>query len=371
MDHNYHKEDDFKELKLKDIILKVGEYIFHLFAKWKWIIGFAILLGVLFAIKSTTIPTMYSERLTYMMDEKSGEAIPGLDLIGDLFGAKSQDTNLGKILELFASKNIIHKTLFDTITIDSKSDFIANHILDTYTIEDLVSDYKLFNVYYLEQWPKHLLNNPNFRFSHNNTDGFTEEENLYLSLVYNLINGNPNAKIPKLLGSELDEDSGIMTISMKSDDPEITLGILNNIYLRLSDFFIEKSIEKQKKTYDIMKEKRDSVLNVLQSAEYQLADFKDSNRKLTTVKGYLRELRLEREVAIHNVMYAEVVKQLEVTDFALKNKTPVVQVIDFPRRPIIPTSASWKMAFIKYTILGGILMSFLLIGIKFFKEIME
>jgi len=370
MKNNYEDEDSFQELRLKDIILKIKEYIMYLLSKWKPIIGFALLLGIIFAIRTTTIPTMYGEKLTYMMDEKSGEAIPGLDLIGDLFGAKSQDSNLGKILELFGSKNIIHKTLFDTISISGKSDYIANHILDIYTVEELVSDYKLFGFYYLEKWPVQLLDNPNFRFSNDKTNEFSENENLYLSLIYNLINGNNNAKIPRLLSSELDEDSGIMTISMRSDDQEITLGILNNIYLRLSDFFIEKSIEKQQKTYDIMKEKRDSVLNILQSAEYQLADFKDSNRNMTTVKGYLKELRLEREVAIHNIMYAEVVKQLEITDFALKNKTPVVQVIDFPRRPIIPSIVSWKMAFIRYSILGGVLASIIFVGIKFFKEIM-
>lgn len=371
MENNIYHKDDYQEITLKDIILKVLEYLKYLLSNWKPIILFAFVLGILFAVLASTTPIKYSEKLTYMMDEKSGESLPGMDLIGNLFGAKNQDTNLGKILELFASRNIIHKTLFDTISIDGKNDFIANHILDKYTVEELVGDYKALGFYYLEKWPKRLLANPDFRFSSSDTDSFGENENLYLNLIYNLVNGNPNARIPRLLSSELDEDSGIMTISMKSDNQDITLGILNNIYIRLSDFFIEKSIEKQQKTYDIMKEKRDSVIGVLKTVEYQLADFKDSNRNLETVKGYLKELRLEREVAIHNVMYAEVVKQLEVTDFSLKNKTPVVQVIDFPRRPIIPTVVSWKVAFVKYSMLGGVLMSILLMGFKFFKDVMD
>jgi len=162
-----------------------------------------------------------------------------------------------------------------------------------------------------------------------------------------------------------------MTLKMHSEHPELTLGVLNNIYNELSQFFVEKATEKQQKTYNIMRDKRDSVITELKAMEYQLANFKDSNRNLVTVKGYLKQLRLEREVAILNVMYAEVIKQLEATDFALKNKTPVVQIIDLPRTPILPTISSWKRAFLFGFILTIILGSIVLVIRTIILEIIE
>ena len=134
---------------------------------------------------------------------------------------------------------------------------------------------------------------------------------------------------------------------------------------------IEKAAEKQTKTFKIMKEKRDSIIWALKRAEFNLADFKDRNRNLVTVKGYLEQVKLERDVMVLNSMYAEAVKQMEVTDFALKNTVPVVQIIDIPRSPIVPTSKSWKKQLVIGLAIGTFLSVALMIILKIFKDIMK
>ena len=173
-----------------------------------------------------------------------------------------------------------------------------------------------------------------------------------------------------MLTSELDAESGIMTLEVVSEYPDVTLAVLTIVYEQLSEFFINTTVEKQKKTYNIVSDKRDSVVAVLQQEEYRLANFKDRNRNLVTVKGYLEELRLERQVQILNVMYGEVIKQMEATDFALRNKTPVVQIIDEPRAPIFPTKASTVKGFILGCFIGGFLLSLWLIAKDYYHRIM-
>jgi len=359
-------------ISLKDIFLGIISYVAEVFRYKYALVLVGLIIGGIMAFLTFSKPPMYSEKLTFMMDEKSGEAVQGLNLLSGLFGGgASGGENLSRIIELFESKKIIHNTLFDSIEIRGKSDYLANHFFEEYGIHNLISSYKKIGPFYKTSWPKRLLDDTDFRFTHASIDKFTDKENLYLRLLFEKVTGKENIGLPTLLNSSLDEGSGIMTITMTSERPEITFGILTNIYHHLSSFFIEKSTEKQTKTYNIIKVKKDSVLTSLKTAEYQLADFKDSNRKLVTVKGYLKQLRLEREVTILNVMYAEAVKQMEATDFALKNKTPVVQIIDLPTRPILGNKESYVKKFILGFMFTTILLSILIMLRKFAVDIVR
>lgn len=363
-------QEEYKELSIKDILIFVQETIKLFLSKWKMVILLGVVFGVIYTLLALSKPVYFSEKLTFMMDEKSGNDIPGLDIIGNLFGGgKGGDDNIGKILELFESKKIIHNMLFQKMTMNGNTDFVANQMLSFYTVDKLADGYKKYGI--LQGWPDQLRSQKDFRFKHASIDSFTNNENLFLRLLFDKINGNVNYGIPTLLTSDLDAESGIMTIHMKSMNEDITIGVLENVYEQLSQFFIDRTIEKQLKTFNIVKEKRDSILGELKVKEYALADFKDRNRNLVTVKGYLDQLRLERDVTILNVMYAEVIKQLELTDFSLRNKTPIVQTIDVPRRPIFPNTPSLSKSFIIGAFIGAVL-ALLFVFLKHqYKTIME
>lgn len=366
-------DQDQEYISLKDIFLKIGEYFQYVRTKFLWIILVGGILGVYMGFKNYIEPTQYQETLTFMMDEsKSGDvSIPGLDALGSLFGNPQKSNNLGKILQLFESKKIIHNTLFDSVIINDNKNVLANHYLDLYTVPRLTESYTILGgLFYKRNWVKVLEKDPTFRFLNDDIDNFTPKENLYLRAIYDHINGEASLGIPQQLASKLDDETGIMQLTMTSEYEDITLSFLNNIYTQLSDFFISKTVEKEQKTYDLMKEKRDSVYLALKSAEYALADFKDRNRNLVTVKGYLNQIQLERQSSILSSMYRTVVGQMDATEFALKNKTPVVQVIDLPRRPINPTSPSWIMGLITGGLIGMVLMLFYFVVRKLFKDIM-
>ena len=357
-------------ITLKDLFLKIGTYVKEVRKNIVWLILVGCILAILFGVKAYFSPTMYHEKLTFMMDEKIGSDIGGgLSTLKGLFGGDQQN-NIVKILQLFESKKIVNNTLFDTIRINNKNDYLANHFFDEYTIEGLVDEYKRFGMYRVG-WVETLMKDTDFRFTHSAVDSFGVKENLYLRILYEKVNGNESLGIPKLLDSKLDEESGIMTLLMKSEREEITLGILNNIYKQLSAFFIEKSIEKQLKTFNIIKYKKDSVYTALKSSEYQLANFRDRNHNLVTLKGNLQEQKLERDVRLLNSLYAQHVMQMESTDFALRNKTPLVQVIDLPRRPISPSRNSLLKGLIFGFIVGVALVSAVVVVRKLGRDIME
>ena len=71
------------------------------------------------------------------------------------------------------------------------------------------------------------------------------------------------------------------------------------------------------------------------------------------------------------IAYAEAYKNLELAEFALKNKTPFITVIDYPISPIQPMTKSKIQALLLGGLIGGLLFVFYVIVNKLIKEIVE
>jgi hypothetical protein len=161
-----------------------------------------------------------------------------------------------------------------------------------------------------------------------------------------------------------------MSISASTRDETLSIELAKRMFESLSNYYISKAIEKSLKTFTIVSTKRDSVLGVLRAAEYNLAHFKDSHRGMLMRVDQVSEIRLQREVAALSAMYAEVLKNTEIADFSLRNKTPFIQVIDSPIAPIRPTSMSLLRSLVIGMIIGGFIGAALVIVRSVFREVM-
>jgi len=339
-----------EEISLKDIFLIIKEYFLAVIKHWKLSVFFVLPIVLYLGYQAAMVPITYPGKLTFMMESDDGGGGGVKGLLGSLVGGKSK-SGLKKVLVLFHSQKIVYDTFFEKDTIDGKFDFLANHMIDAYSFDDLVNEY-----YSLgspkEGWLKQIVDLENFSFSHENIDRFTNEERLVLKVIYNKVVGNGEVGIDPTLSSALDEESGIMTISFTSVSESFTISFLKIIYSNLSKFYIDKTVEKQLKTFNIMQYKNDSIKTELLNAEYSLADFNDRNHNMVTIKGSLRKDALQRKVGLLSTLYAVSVRNLEDTDFALRNRIPIVQVIDLPRAPIYRQKASIALALIKGSLIG-------------------
>ncbi|HHH52373.1 MAG TPA: hypothetical protein ENK91_01835 [Bacteroidetes bacterium] len=274
------------------------------------------------------------------------------------FGSKT-DNNKDKIVQLNKSRRIIENAIFRKVKINDSEDFIANHIINN--LDSLGKWAKM--PWYLKPFKKdNVLKD--FRFSSGNFSEFNDTSNMALKTVYAIVVGDDQGG-KGTMSNGYDEDSGILYVSNSTHNPDLSVALTNSIFDNLSQFYIEKTIEKQKATYEIVKSKTDSILNLLKKKEIELAAFEDRAHGLFSSKSKLTELRLKRDVQKLSLMYGESIKNLEIADFAVKNKTPYIQAID---RPILPLRAE-KPSTIKSFILGGILGLFLVLVFLFFKKI--
>jgi hypothetical protein len=188
--------------------------------------------------------------------------------------------------------------------------------------------------------------------------------------LYGFIIGPPDKPKEALVTADYNEDTNIMSLDVATTHEALSLELAGHMFVSLSDYYINKAIEKQLKTFKVVSAKKDSVLTALKSVEYQLANFRDSHRGLLMRTDQITDLRLQREIAALSAMYVEVLKNTEVADFSLKNKMPFIQVIDKPLPPIQPVQISLLRKLAIAVIVGLILGSVLVMGRSVLKEIL-
>ncbi len=347
------------EVSLRDLILKVRGYGIESFRYWYIPAFFAILVAGYQLYRYFNYTPVYPATITFSVDEDEGGGSSGLSsVLGQigLGGVRPTRYNLDKILELSKSRRVVQQTLFTKIAINGKEDFIANHLL---------------RIYKLNSGEKEGgKNETSFYFTRDSVPAFDRRENEVLLLLYNFIIGPPGKPRKALLNADYNEDTNIMSLSASTTDEVLSLELSRRMFESLSNYYVNKTIEKQVKTYKIVSAKRDSILAVLKSVEYQLANFKDTHRSLLMRTDQIAELRLQRELSALSAMYAEVLKNTEVADFSLRNKTPFIQVIDAPILPIAPAELSLLRQLIIGLMIGGAIGVAIVVGRKIFKSIM-
>ena len=358
---------DRDDIYLKDIILKVRSFYREIVKYRKYVILASVVFAAYFLFKTLRKKPVFTATLTYMINTNEGSSLGSLKGILGQFGlSKGDKYNPDKIVALNKARTIVEKVIFQKANINGQEDFLANHIityLDTLGRWAHIPWYKKF---YKKKNPL-----KGFKFDNGDIKNFSTLENSALKNVYYFIAGDRNSASSGAMKCGYNEDSEILYIKTTTHNEKLSWEITNRLFDQLSDYYIKKTIEKQKKTYDIVKEKKDSILAELKKTEAELAAFKDRTYGAYNHRTTLRERELTRELHKLNLMYGEIIKNLEIADFSLKNKTPFVQVID---RPLLPLD-SYKPSLIRSLILGiftGAFLSIIFIVLrKIYREAME
>lgn len=351
----HYIEDD--DLTLKGLILKVKEFWKELWRCW-WIIALiTIPIFAYMVYKAVNSEVVYPTKLTFMVEEDSGGglgALGGLAASFGLGGGGGGEYNLEKMLELARSRKLIQTVLFDKDNIHGKEDYFANHLIRIYNYHD--------------GWSEDTTGLKNFLFVHDSIPGFEYHENNALKQLHRLLVGDREKGVEGLISSSISESTGIMTLSISTLDERLSLQLLEDLYEKLSKYYVEKSIEKASHTFNTMKFKTDSIYTELRNAEYSLANIKDTQKGLFKRTDQLKGFRLEAKIKMLYGVYGESLKNLEVAEFGLRDQTPVIQPIDLPIPPIKPEDGSILKAMIISCILGGFISSVFIIGRKIIRD---
>jgi len=360
-EHKNIQKGHYDEITFRDLILKIREYILELARNWKWILLISIIVSLIMGVRAYTSETEYRARLSFMINQDSGNPLGSISGVLGSFGISAKGkNNLSKVLELARSRKIIEKSLFNIVSVYDKEDLLINHLINYL---DSAGQWNQ-KPWYLPG--KEIDSLPlNFNPKTEQLDQHSKLELLALKSLVTKIGGNPDNNTNGFLDTRFNESSRILYLSTTTMNPDLSIQLTNTLFDELSHFYVSKSIEKQQSTYDILKTKTDSLQAVLDVKENQLASFEDTWLGTYSSKSKLQERRLEKEIRLLNLALGESIKNLEIADFAVRNTTPYVQIID---RPIFPLNG-YKTSTIRNLILGFII-GFILAGLFFlFKKI--
>lgn len=335
--NNYYND----EIRLKDVILKVKELKSELLLKWRFVLVVSALfgaLGVLFAMKKQTT---YKAELNFVVEDNSSGGSLGkyaglASQFGfDLGGGASTTFSEGNVLELFTSRRVVEAALLSKANINGADELLINYHI-------------AFNEY-RERWAESIPEIESLTFTSDRTD-FSLVQDSILGLAWKkLTNGN--------IHIEVGDESNIITVACQSKDEQFAKLLTEALVKEVSDYYTHTQTAKARHTLDFIQNRADSVLTELKGAELAYARHKDSNFGVMRAEGLLEELRLKREVEILNVMYAEILKNLEISKVTLLNQKPLINIIDAPRYPLEGVRFSILKGLILFGILGAMLAS--------------
>ncbi len=352
-----HEPPD-EELTLRDLFVRVREYAAEIRRSW----GTMALICLPFLIwqgyMAFTTPVQFQAGLTFMVDDDTGGGAGLLNsILGDI-GLGSEKNNNDKIIELAKSMRIIRKSLFQRVDIQGQTDFLANHFIRIQHLHE-------------EEWYKKpkspdqpSLNG--FLFTRDSFEQFGRLEYAAFKSIYGILLGDE--KHAPLFSTRTNQDSGIMSFALTTRSEELTIATLRAIFDQLSAFYIISSTEKQQATFDIIQAKADSIRRLLTGTEYRAAQFREQNNLLLRPTDQLPTERMTREKGIYALMYGEALKNLELADFALRNKVPYIQPIDLPIPPLTGMPYGKKKALLLGLGLGLLVGGLFVVGRKVVRE---
>jgi len=309
----YYEED---EITLKELILTIQSYAQEIFKNISWII-LAILLtcgSVYYFTKSE--PVTYTSNISFLIQEDKNEiGVPDNPII--VRRGKSAAPN--KIEQLAFSSSVINRVLLEPVSIGNKKDFFANYIIDIYEFHAKWNNEKLEEGY--EQ-----LRLQDFYFINDNINNFNVKEYRALQILRDFVK--------KMFSVNAEGYADFNKITVTSVDDKVSFKLRDLLFSTLKDLYIENTVGRVQRNYELLTLKVDSLENKFRLAERQLATATDQTYGLISKSSYLRKSQIEEEAARLNKMYQTFLDQQQEVDFKLNSNTPDFLIVDQTFLPI-------------------------------------
>ena len=352
---------DNDEISLKELVIKIKEWVAFLKSKWKLI----FIAGIIGASIGLTIalfekPT-YKAVLTFAMEEDKGSGGGGLS--GALGLASSFGIDLGgaggggafaasNLAELMKSRLLVEKVLLEPIEINGKTISLAEYYIQINELREKWED-------------KPELKNTQF-LPNADRSNFTLQQDSILQKIHKSLIDKEHLSI-----MQKDKKVTILSIEVTSENELFSKIFCESIAKETSDFYIETKSKKSKINVNVLQRQVDSVRNELNGAIAGVANETDNVYNLNpafNIKGAPSKKK-QIDVQANTAILTNLVVQLELAKITLRKETPLIQLID---RPILPLQKE-KFGKLKSIFLGGFLSGFLfilyLIFSRFYKKL--
>lgn len=340
------------EINIGDLFSKLGEYRKYIFRKWWVILIAALAFAALLRFYAIWKPEHYISHSDFAVKGTEGSSTSSLASLASSFGigitTGTEFTN-ELFLGILQSRTLVKGALLEkrTIRINKKSepreDYLAN--------------------FYIEMYPKWAKKKKikNAKITHGSIDSLTRYEDSVLTVIYDELIEND-------ITTEFSDDLGMNQMEVSSLNHDFSFYLADFLATAGSDYYINAQVKNEKLTVELMEDKTDSLRQLLETKENQLAQVQDNSNYTVKFSGYLSQNRLIREIGLITTEYSTTYAQLQLAAFDLQNKTPLVDIVDEPKYATIKEKEQTTFYSIIGLILGGFLTTIVVAVRKYIKD---
>jgi hypothetical protein len=323
------------EVSLKEVVIKMRRIFRFLLSKWLLIFlisSAGLLIGFFYA--SSKKPLYVADTSFSLDEEKSGGggALMGLaaSFGFDMGSGGSLFTN-ENILQLFGSKKIIHAALLQPGSNVNQTH--ADQLLEITglrTALDLTKD--LYPV-------------------GTRVESLSRFQDSVMDLLHRRVTGG------YFTATKPDKKVDIYHVVVQSPDETFSSSFSKAIVDQVSQLYTEIKTTKSKQTVEILQKRVDSLRGSFSRALYGQAAILDANLNPTFKSATVGAMQKQTEITTSSEAYKELLKNLEMSKYALLKQSPLFQIIDAPRFPLEKKKPSRLM----YGLTGGFIAAFIII----------
>jgi len=331
------------EISLKELLEKVQHVWKYLLTKWKLILLAGIIGGAIGFVYAYLQPTKYISKMTFVVEDAKGGGGAGLASLAGQFGFDVGGGGGGSIfsgdniLLFLKSESLVRETLLTRVDEKNKS-----------TLADRYAEVNKLK----EGWSKNEKIG-NIQFSKFTIENLPRKEDSLLQGIEAGIIKN------ELAIAKPDKKASFIEAKATTLDEAFSKIFLDRLVKEATDRYVESKTKTKSANVAMLQRRADSLSAVLNNKTYSAAA---SQQSLVDVNPALKTSAINSEITTRDktmaaTVFAEVVKNLELSKTLLNQETPVIQIVDQSTFPL----EKEKTSKLKSLILGGFLAGFLTI----------
>lgn len=309
-------ETQTQELSLREILNIAKEWLRFFLSKW-WLIVLVPVVGGLigYYIYSKSERT-YKATLTYALEDGRAAGGASRTILGLDFGNAGGAFSFENLNELFKSRRMVEETLMQSVEYGGKKMTLAEiYIQDKKWRENLP-----------ENSPLHKIH---FRVGTDPSD-FSRAHDSLMSVMYS-----------KLMKDNLSvgfkgEDLAISRIEVEDTNDFFAQQFAISLTKTVTDFYVETRRRKAQENLSILVRQVDSIRGQVSGAIASVAATNDNTFALNPAMTSRRApaQRKQVDVQTNSSILTELTRQSELAKIAVRQDTPLIQIIDVPKLPL-------------------------------------
>jgi uncharacterized protein involved in exopolysaccharide biosynthesis len=158
--------------------------------------------------------------------------------------------------------------------------------------------------------------------------------------------------LQKRIGATLDKKSGVISISVKMQDPVVAATIVKYSQDYLTQYVVKYRTEKTKNDIIFLNDRISEAKRRYDNALYAYSSYQDRNKSLFLNIAKDEGKKMQYEVDLSYNLYAELAKQLEEAKIKVHRETPIFKVLEPAQIPVKKSEPKRSLMVIGFAFLG-------------------